>query len=521
MMQRGTSAAWRAPAQSGAVPWRRAATALHDALAALRETEGRDYSVRGRSALTPSRTAEPSMSTRTTELLDQYLERNRDRFVEDLKEALRIPSVSAQPQHKNDVERCARHIADHLRSIGMPRAEVVKTDGHPVVYAEWLGALGKPTALVYGHYDVQPPEPLELWKSPPFDPEIRDGKLYARGACDDKGQVYMHLKAIEAHLKTAGKLPINLKLVIEGEEETGSESLGPFLRARRPELDADVILVSDTGMMGPDQPSICYGLRGIMYVQIEVIGPARDLHSGEFGGAVANPLNALCGMIAKLKDADGRVTIPGFYDRVREIPDDERAMLRALPFDEKGFIAETGAPSAVGERGYTTVERISVRPTLDVNGIWGGYQGVGSKTVLPSFAAAKVSTRLVPDQTPDDLVPRFEAYLKQLAPPGVTLKVRDLHGALPFLIDRDHPSLKAAARALERAWTKPAVFYREGGSIPVMATFQETHGLPTILMGFGLHDDQVHAPNEKYSLTSFHGGTKSVAYLYEELAAGF
>jgi acetylornithine deacetylase/succinyl-diaminopimelate desuccinylase-like protein len=452
--------------------------------------------------------------------ITQYLEQNRDRFVEDLKAALRIPSISAQPEHKADMLRCAEHVAAELRRIGLTRAEVVRTAGHPIVYGEWLGAPGKPTALLYGHYDVQPPEPMELWKSPPFEPVVRDGKLYARGAVDDKGQVYMHLKAIEAHMKVHGKLPINIKVVIEGEEEAGSVSLPVFLRERRRELDADVILVSDTAMLGPDQPALCFALRGILYTQIEVTGPSKDLHSGHFGGAVTNPANALCAIVAALKDGDGRVTVPGFYDRVRPVTPADRERMRALPFDERAFIAESGSPVGAGEKGYSTLERTTVRPTLDVNGMWSGYTGEGSKTVLPSFAAAKVSMRLVPDQDQKELFPRFEAYAKRLAPPGVTVRVLDLHGAQPWITEPDHPMLEAARRALARAWTKPPVMIREGGSIPVMATFRETHNLPCILMGFGLDDDQVHSPNEKFSLSSFHGGTKSVAYLYEELAKG-
>jgi acetylornithine deacetylase/succinyl-diaminopimelate desuccinylase-like protein len=348
---------------------------------------------------------------------------------------------------------------------------------------------------------------------------VRDGKLYARGAVDDKGQVFMHLKAIEGHMKVNGRLPINLKIVLEGEEEAGSESLPVFLRGRRKELDADVILVSDTVMLGPDQPALCYALRGILYTQIEVIGPSKDLHSGHFGGAVMNPANALSAIVAALKDGDGRITVPGFYDRVRTLTPAERERLRALPFDEKGFLAESGAP-AWGEKGYTTLERTTVRPTLDVNGMWSGYTGEGSKTVLPSSAAAKVSMRLVPDQDPKELFPRFEAYVKKLAPGGVKVRLLDLHAAKPWITEPDHPMLTAARRALTRAWPKPPVMVREGGSIPVMAMFEETHKLPSILMGFGLDDDQVHSPNEKFSLSSFHGGTKSVAYLYEELAKG-
>jgi acetylornithine deacetylase/succinyl-diaminopimelate desuccinylase-like protein len=450
--------------------------------------------------------------------LTRHLEDNRDRYLEDLKSALRIPSVSAKAEHKADMQACAAHIVAHLKSIGMTRAEVLPTGGHPVVYAEWLGAPGKPTALVYGHYDVQPPEPLNLWTSPPFEPVVRDGKLYARGACDDKGQVYMHLSAIDAHMKVSGGLPINLKLVIEGEEEVGSESLEAFLVKHRAMLDADVIVVSDTGMLGPDQPALCYALRGLMYTQIEVTGPGRDLHSGEFGGSVQNPGNALAVIVARLKDADGRIQVPGFYDRVREVSEAERAVLSTVPFDEAGFLKESGAPAPFGEKGWSTMERIWCRPTCDVNGMWSGYIGEGAKTVLPSFAAAKVSFRLVPDQDPVDLFPRLETFVKQVAPPGVTVRVMDMHGGPPWITAYDHPMLLKARRALDRAWPKPAAMIREGGSIPVMAIFQRTHGLPSILVGFGLHDDQIHAPNEKYSLTSFHGGTRSIAYLYEELA---
>ncbi len=450
--------------------------------------------------------------------LTQYLEQHQEHFLRQLQDTLRIPSVSAQPQHKGDVRACAEHLVQHLTRIGLTRAEVVDTAGHPVVYGEWLGAPGAPTALIYGHYDVQPVEPLELWKTPPFEPVIADGKLIARGAADDKGQVHMHLAAIEAHLAVNGRLPINVKLVIEGEEEVGSEHLEQFLRSRRAGLDADVIVVSDTSMLGPDQPALTIALRGIVYTQIEVTGPARDLHSGQFGGAVQNPANALATIIAGLKDADGRITVPGMYDRVRELSAADRASMAGIPFDERDFLHESGAPEAFGEKGYSTLERISVRPTLDVNGIWGGYIGEGSKTVLPSFAAAKVSMRLVPDQDPEQIFQAFRDHVLRLAPPGVTVKVGDHHNAAPFLTSPDHPMIRAAERALKRAWPKPPAMLREGGSIPVMATFQKTHGLPSILMGFGLHDDQVHAPNEKFSLSSFHGGTRSCAYLYEELA---
>jgi acetylornithine deacetylase/succinyl-diaminopimelate desuccinylase-like protein len=450
--------------------------------------------------------------------LTRYIEQHQDDFVEQLKGVLRIPSVSTDPAHRADCARCAEHVVQDLKRAGIATAEVVKTSGHPVVYGEWLGAPGKPTVLVYGHYDVQPPDPLDLWNTPPFEPVLRDGKLFARGSVDDKGQVYMHLNAVAAHMQVHGTLPVNLKFVIEGEEESGSDSLEGFLREHRARLDADVIVVSDTAMLGPDQPALTYALRGILYTQIDVQGPSHDLHSGHFGGAVTNPGNALCAIVAALKDGDGRITVPGFYDRVVALDAKERAALKALPFDEAGYLRESGSPGANGEAGYSTLERTSARPTLDVNGIWGGYQGEGSKTVLPARASAKVSMRLVADQNPDELYPKFAAYVKKLAPPGVTVTVTNLHGALPFLTSPDHPMLEKARRALDRAWTKPAAMIREGGSIPVMATFQKTHGLPCILMGFGLDDDNVHAPNEKISLSSYFGGTKSVAYLYEELA---
>lgn len=450
--------------------------------------------------------------------LTQYLEQNQDRFLEDLKAILRIPSVSADPAHKADVRRCAEHLANHLKSIGMTRAELVDTKGHPIVYAEWLGAPGAPTMLLYGHYDVQPADPLELWKTPPFEPVIRDGKLYARGACDDKGQVYMHVSAIAAHFAVNGKLPVNVKMMIEGEEESGSDSLEPFLEAWKERLQADVIVVSDTSMLGPDQPALCYALRGLVYAQVEVTGPVRDLHSGEFGGAVMNPANALASIVARLHDGDGRCTVPGFYDRVRALSETEKQAIRDLPFDEQGFLREAGAPQPHGEKGYSTYERVTSRPTCDVNGMWSGYTGEGAKTVLPSFAAAKISMRLVPDQDPATIYAAFEKHVRALAPPSVTVKVIDLHGGMPFISDPDDPRMQAAVRALARAWPKKPALFREGGSIPVMASFQRILGYPCILMGFALHDDQVHAPNEKYSLSSFHGGTKSCAYLYEELA---
>jgi acetylornithine deacetylase/succinyl-diaminopimelate desuccinylase-like protein len=455
--------------------------------------------------------------TRSMDDINAYFDQHQERFLEDLKAVLRIPSVSTEERYAEDVRRCAEHVAQHLEHLGMHRVEVIPTEGHPIVYAEWLGAPGKPTALVYGHYDVQPVEPLDLWVTPPFEPDLRGGNLHARGAVDDKGQVYMHLKAIEGFMRVRGALPINLKILIEGEEENGSGALYPFIEKERKRLASDVIVVSDTAMLGPDQPALTYGLRGLLYTQIEVTGPARDLHSGHFGGAVANPGVALAQIIAALKDSDGRVTIPGFYDAVRALSSDERETLRRVPFDEKNYLAEAGAPEPSGEKGFTTLERISVRPTLDVNGMWGGYQGEGSKTVLPSFFAAKVSMRLVPDQDPKRIFPALEAHVMKLAPRGVTVKVRNLHEGDPFITDPASPMLEAARRALAKVWAKPPAMIREGGSIPVMSAMQKVFDVPFIFMGFGLDDDNVHAPNEKFSLTSFYGGIKSVAALYEEL----
>ncbi len=448
----------------------------------------------------------------------RYLDDHREQHLDDLKAVLRIPSVSAQPEHKDDCARCARHVAEDLKRAGMTKAEVLETGGHPIVYAEWLGAPGKPTVLLYGHYDVQPPDPLDQWKSKPFEPVVRDGGLYARGAVDDKGQVYMHLKAVEAHMKVNGALPVNLKVMIEGEEESGSESLDPFIAANKQKLAADVIVVSDTGMLGPDLPALTYGLRGILYTQVEVYASPQDLHSGHWGGTVQNPCNALASIIAGLKDADGRITVPGFYSKVRPLGERERELMRSSPFDEKGFLGAAGATESYGEKGYSTLERKGARPTLDVNGIWGGYQGEGGKTIIPAWGKAKISMRLVPDQDPTELFAAFEAHVNSLAPPGVRVKVLDLHGGTPWVMDPEHPMLQSARRALARAWPKPAAMLREGGSIPVMATFQKHLGLPCILMGFGLDDDNVHSPNEKFSLTSYYGGAKSAAYLYEELA---
>jgi acetylornithine deacetylase/succinyl-diaminopimelate desuccinylase-like protein len=455
--------------------------------------------------------------------IDRYLRRNRQRFVRDWMSSLRIPSVSTEPRHRKDMASCARHFARELRRIGMTKAEVLATGGHPVVYAEWLGARGKPTALVYGHYDVQPAEPLAEWKSPPFRPAERGGRVFARGAVDDKGQVYMHLKALEAHFRVAGGPPLNVKVVLEGEEEIGSPNFIPWVKRNARRLRADVLVASDTAMANARTPALVYGLRGILYTQIDLRSAKSDLHSGHFGGAVPNAGEALARLLAGLKDGQGRITVPGFYERVRDLTAEERENLARIPFDEAKFLAEAGVgvevSRRVGEAGHSTLERIWSRPTLDVNGLWGGYTEDGKKkTVIPAEAHAKVSMRLVPDQDPDELFDRFARHVRDLAPPGCTVDVRYLQGAPAFLVEPDHPCVRAARRALERTWKNPAVLTREGGSIPIMNTFREVLGVPCILMGFGLDDDQVHAPNEKFNLSSFHGGTRSAAYLYDELS---
>lgn len=449
-----------------------------------------------------------------------YVERHQRQYLADLTDFVRIPSVSALSEHAADVAACAEYVAGRLRAAGLTRADVMPTPGHPVVYGEWLGAPGKPTALVYGHYDVQPVDPIGLWDSPPFEATIRDGLLFGRGASDDKGQVLMHWAALEAHLKVRKALPVNVKVLVEGEEEVGSRNLEEFVAAHRDTLAADVVVVSDTDTFAPGLPSICYGLRGIAYFQIDVVGPTRDLHSGSYGGAVANPVEVLAKILAALKDEHGRIAIPGFYDDVRPITPEEKAEFDRLPFDEEEFRRETGAPALFGEEGYTTLERRWTRPTLDPNGIWGGFTGEGTKTVLPSRASAKVSCRLVPDQDPERISDLFESYVKSLCPPWATLTVTRMDGGKPSVTPLDHPATKAAARALEAGFGKRPVYTRAGGSIPIVATFQEVLGAPTVLMGIALPDDHAHAPNERLDLASFFAGIRSAAHLWEELAKG-
>ncbi|HEX7878025.1 MAG TPA: dipeptidase [Candidatus Eisenbacteria bacterium] len=448
-----------------------------------------------------------------------WIDENADRFVAELTEFLRIPTVSAVPIHAPDVVRGAEWIAAHLERIGLTNVGIHPTPGHPIVYAEWLGAgPDAPTALVYGHYDVQPVDPLELWRHPPFEPTREGVNLVARGATDDKGQVFTHVKAAEAWLHTTGRLPINVKYLIEGEEEVGSEHLDAWVASNADRLRCDVVVISDGSQYGHGQPAINYGLRGLAYFEIRVDGPNRDLHSGAFGGAVANPANVLCRLLGELLDADGRITIPGFYDDVRPLADTERAAWRALPFDETSFCDAIGIPATTGEAGFSNQERRWARPTCDVNGLFGGYQGEGAKTVLPAWAGAKLSFRLVPDQAPKRVGELLRRHLAARAPAGVRVTVTDLHGGMPVLVPHDGPAIAAGRRAIERGFGKPPVLTREGGSIPVVETFQRVLGAPTLLIGYGQKDDNTHSPNEKFNMDDFQRGIRTSAALLEELA---
>jgi acetylornithine deacetylase/succinyl-diaminopimelate desuccinylase-like protein len=449
-----------------------------------------------------------------------FINTNRDKYVEELKAYLAIPSISALPEHAADVKRCAEWTADEMRRIGMENVRLIETPGFPVVYGDWLHAEGAPTILFYGHYDVQPVDPLELWESPPFEATVRDGEIYARGSADDKGQVFMHFKAIEAHLKQNAKLPVNIKIILEGEEEVGSANLDNFVKAHKDELSADVVVISDSPMFDRGIPSICYGLRGLVYFQIDLRGTKSDLHSGSFGGAVANPAFVLANVLAQMKDRGGHVKIPGFYDDVRDLRDEEREQWRRLPFNEKRYAKELGAPKLWGETGYSTLERVWARPTFEVNGILAGFTGEGAKTVIPAVAMAKVSMRLVPNQDPDKIAQLFEDYVKKVAPKTVEVKVTRMHGGKPWMTDFDNKYVQAAGRAIKQGFGQEPVFNREGGSIPVVATFQEILGLPSVLFGVGLPDENAHAPNEKLDLGNFHGGIIASAFLYEEIAKG-
>jgi acetylornithine deacetylase/succinyl-diaminopimelate desuccinylase-like protein len=454
----------------------------------------------------------------TMDKVIDFINVNRDRYLDELKALLAIPSISALPQHAADVKRCAEWCADEMRRIGLQNVRLIDTPGNPVVYGDWLGADGAPTILFYGHYDVQPVDPLNLWESPPFEATIRDGEIYARGSADDKGQVFMHFKAIEAHLKQNGRLPVNIKIILEGEEEVGSEHLDDFIRAHKAALGADVVVISDSPMFDRGVPSICYGLRGLAYFQIDLRGSKTDLHSGSFGGAVANPAMVLAQVLAQMKDRSGRVKIPGFYDDVVPLTEEERKAWASLPFNEKKFKKDFGIPKLFGESGYATLERIWARPTFEINGLLSGFTGEGAKTVLPAVSMAKVSMRLVANQHPDKIARQFEEYVNKITPKTVELKVTRMHGGKPWMTSYDNPFVQAAGRAIEKGFGKTPVFTREGGSIPVVSTFQEELGLPSVLFGVGLPDENAHAPNEKLDVSNFHNGVIASAILYEEIA---
>ncbi len=446
-----------------------------------------------------------------------FIESNQERFLNELKELLAIPSVSSQSSRKPDIRRAAEWLRDHMAAIGLQNVQIMETEGHPVVYGDWLGAPGKPTILLYGHYDVQPEDPLEKWESPPFEATIRGENLYGRGTADDKGQIFIHLKAMESFFKDRGTLPINIKVIFEGEEEVGSEHLGAFVAAHKDLLGADVILISDSGMFAKGVPSVTYALRGLAYMEVEVTGPNGDLHSGSFGGAIHNPIQALAEMIASLHDKNGRITVKGMYDDVRPLTKAERDAFKKLPWNDRKWAKSLGVKELYGEKGYTTLERLWARPTLECNGIWGGYTGEGAKTVLPCKAFAKISMRLVPDQSSAKIARLFEKHLKAIAPRTVQVKVRHLHGGEPAITPVDSPGVKTAVAALEKGFGKKPLYQREGGSIPIVVDFKKLLGIDSVLLGFGVPDENAHAPNEFINLQNFFGGIKTVAYYYNEL----
>lgn len=443
-----------------------------------------------------------------------YQEQHKERFLNELLELLRIPSISARSEHKGDMTLCAEAVKQRLLEAGADTVTIYPTAGHPVVYAEKIIDPAKPTVLVYGHYDVQPADPLELWNSGPFDPVIRDGKIFARGSCDDKGQVYMHVKALETMVQT-NTLPGNIKFIIEGEEEVGSPNLATFVKANKELLKADVILISDTSMLSMETPSIDTGVRGLSYIEVEVTGPNRDLHSGVYGGAVANPVTMLAKMIAGCHDENNHITIPGFYDDVVEATAEERAKMAKAPYDEEAYKKDLGVNSLWGEKGYTTNERTGIRPTLEVNGIWGGYTGEGAKTVLPSKAFAKISCRLVPNQSSEKITEKILHYFTSVAPEGVTVKASEHHGGEPYLTPIDSDAYQAAAKAIEASFGKEPIPVRGGGSIPICALFEKELGIKIVFMGFGLDSDNLHSPNEKYDLFNFYKGIETIPYFHQ------
>ena len=449
--------------------------------------------------------------------LAAYCDEHAGQYVEELKKWIAIPSISADPAHKADVRRCCERLVERMNQIGL-QARVLETAGNPLAYGAWLEAPGKPTVLVYGHYDVQPADPLELWDTPPFEGHVRDGKIFGRGSVDDKGQVLMHLAAIEAHLRTRGTLPVNVKVVVEGEEEIGSPNFEAALATYKSELAADLAVISDTAVYAEDTPSLTTSIRGLVSWEIAVTGPAEDLHSGYFGGLVDNPIEVLARMIARLKDAQGHVTVPGFYEGVREPDEVMRADLRSLAFDPEREARAINVPQLGGEQGYMPLERQWLRPTLECNGIWGGYQGPGTKTIIPSFAKAKISARLAGDQDPERIKKAFVTYFKSLAPPTVTLEIEAYGDVRAVSTSRDHPAVAAAARAMEAGFGKKPVFIGTGGTIGPVASFDRVLGMPQVLIGVGLPDDRIHAPNEKFTLSQFFGGIKTIGTLYDELA---
>jgi acetylornithine deacetylase/succinyl-diaminopimelate desuccinylase-like protein len=447
----------------------------------------------------------------------EYIDTNKEQFQEELFELLRIPSISTSPEHKDDIADAADYLKGKLEDLDLDKVEVFETEGNPIVYGELITDSSKPTVLVYGHYDVQPPDPMELWDTPPFEPEVRGGNIYARGASDDKGQSFTHIKALEAYQRSGTEFPVNIKYIYEGEEEIGSPNLVPFIEEHKGLLECDMGLISDTAMFAEDTPSITYGLRGLAYMEFELSGPNRDLHSGVYGGAVENPANVLCEIIAQLKDKEGVIQIPGFYDNVKPLTKEDRETFGKLPFDKEKYKKDLGLQALHGEKGYSTLERATARPTLDVNGLWSGYQDEGAKTVLPAKAGAKVSMRLVPDQEPHDIAEKFTAYVKELLPETVTLEIKELHGGHPSITDLSFYGLKAAARAFDVVYEKEPLFAREGGSIPIVADFQKILGVQSILMGLGLNSDAIHSPNEKFALKDFYRGIKTSATFFELL----
>jgi acetylornithine deacetylase/succinyl-diaminopimelate desuccinylase-like protein len=452
-----------------------------------------------------------------SQAIDAFVEKNESRFLDELKTLLRIPSVSTLPEHAKDIRRAAEFVADALRTAGMEHVEVIETHGHPLVYADWLHAAGKPTVLCYGHYDVQPPDPLDEWISPPFEPTLRDGNIYARGSADDKGQMYSEIKAVEALRAVHGKLPVNVKFLIEGEEEVGGESVADYVPKHKDKLRADVALVCDTELFAEGLPTLCVGLRGLIYTEVEARGAAKDLHSGMYGGVAPNAVFALVELLAKMKNADGEIQIPGMYDDVEAPAPAEMKSWKALPFDEKEFLKnEVGSSRLTGEPKYSVLERVWARPTLEVHGIAGGFTAAGAKTVIPAKAVAKVSMRMVPKQDPEKVLTAFKKFVKENTPAGIQTEVRVLSFGPAISVNPDHPAIHVAAAAFAEVMGKETVFIRSGGSIPIVGDFATHLGIPSILMGFGLPDDGLHSPNEKYKLANYYAGIKTIAHFFEQ-----